>query len=275
MSTISRSLPPSLQEAMPHVRTSLGLKVRQTDAYVRQKQLADGLTNGTQPCQRIGNYDAVQLVEGQLAIIYLGRDFMSGQFVALKGPSEYFGNGRIDHEANMLQHIQFPGIVKRLGLIEGPATPLTTTPHYLVEEFIFGVLASDLSLSYPEKIYIMLEAVNTLKDIHEAGLTHQNHWQGNVIVSDSGSLTTIDFNCCQLSSDFATPKEFAEKKRLDQFWLAKRMQMLFGLQEQTYPAAQLLNRIGREVAEGESSPYPFNTCDEFLDAIYEALQRTA
>jgi hypothetical protein len=273
MPTIHRSLPPALQETMTNVRTSLGQKVMRTDAYAKQKRLADGLANGSLRCQRIGNYDAIELVSGPLADIYIGREIMSGQFVALKGPNEFSGNPLVDHEANMLQHLQLEGIVKYLGLVVGPSTTDIADPHYLVEEFIFGLPASKMSLNYPEKIRVLLESVNTLSAIHRAGLTHQNHWQGNMIVSDSGSFTCIDFNCCHLASDFTESGAFAAKTRADQFWLAKRMRLLFGPEEQTYPIARLLNTIGREVKEGEGSPYPYQTCEEFLDAIYETLQK--
>jgi serine/threonine protein kinase len=275
MPTISRTLPPTLREAMTKVRTSLAEKVIRTEQYARQKTLAYGLASGTLPHLRIGNYDAVELVSGPLADIYLGREVMSGQFVALKGPNEFSGNQLVDHEANMLQQLQFEGIVKYLGTAVGPHTAFISDPHYLVEEYIFGVPASNLNLDYPEKIHVMLGAVNTLSAIHRTGLTHQNHWQGNMLISDSGTLTCVDFNCCYILSDFVKPADFQASKKSDQFWLAKRMTPMFGPEEQAHPIAQLLNTIGREVKMGEPSPYPFNTCDEFLDAIYAELQKTA
>ena len=264
-SLITRSLPLAWREALTRVKGPLGLKVMGTETYRRQRSLAYGLTSGTLPHQRIGNYDAVEIGAGNLATVHLARDLMTGEFVALKRANDTLFEHTIEQEAKILQLLPSRKIVKYLGLVK--------EPHCLIKEFIFGAPVEALELTFPEKIYVIIGALKALKAIHKAGVLDPDIEPANVMISASGELVLPDFNLCEPTSNYPKPQKLAAAKRKDLFLAVRKMGSLFNRgQEQELSVVKLFPK--HKLGESADLTFHYKSCDQFLMAIYAKLQTT-
>jgi len=133
---------------------------------------------------------------GGMATVYKGRSKKDGRLVALKIPQEkYVGDPRFvrrfHREAELLAHLDHPGIVKVYDHGNQGDT------HYIAMEFLDGEgldrLIENKRLSIRSIVQIMSRVAEALQHIHAQGIIHRDIKPGNIMVlknalRDDGSV---------------------------------------------------------------------------------------
>ena len=133
---------------------------------------------------------------GGMATVYKGRSKKDGRLVALKIPQEkYVGDPRFvrrfHREAELLAHLDHPGIVKVYDHGNQGDT------HYIAMEYLEGEgldrLIENKRLSIKNIVQIMARVAEALQHIHAQGIIHRDIKPGNIMVlknalRDDGSV---------------------------------------------------------------------------------------
>lgn len=133
---------------------------------------------------------------GGMATVYKGRSKKDGRLVALKIPQEkYVGDPRFvrrfHREAELLAHLDHPGIVKVYDHGNQGDT------HYIAMEYLEGEgldrLIESKRLSIKSIVQIMARVAEALQHIHAQGIIHRDIKPGNIMVlknalRDDGSV---------------------------------------------------------------------------------------
>ncbi len=133
---------------------------------------------------------------GGMATVYKGRSKKDGRLVALKIPQEkYVGDPRFvrrfHREAELLAHLDHPGIVKVYDHGNQGDT------HYIAMEFLDGEgldrLIESKRLSIKSIVEVMSRVAEALQHIHAQGIIHRDIKPGNIMVlknavRDDGSV---------------------------------------------------------------------------------------
>lgn len=122
---------------------------------------------------------------GGMATVYKGRSKKDGRLVALKIPQEkYVGDPRFvrrfHREAELLAHLDHPGIVKVYDHGNQGDT------HYIAMEYLEGQgldrLIENKRLSIKSIVQIMARVAEALQHIHAQGIIHRDIKPGNIMV---------------------------------------------------------------------------------------------
>ena len=111
---------------------------------------------------------------------------------------------RFLREIEVLSTIDHPNIVKLVdhGLLEHDKIP------YIVMEYIQGktlnVLMNTRNLSTEEKINIIIQIANVLKEVHKHGIIHRDIKPANIMITDGNILKLMDFGIARLKDSDLT-----------------------------------------------------------------------
>ncbi|GEM88060.1 serine/threonine-protein kinase [Meiothermus granaticius] len=148
--------------------------------------LSNGLTGGGNVSGLEATYDILEKVGiGGMATVYKARAKKDSRIVALKIPQEkYVGDARFvrrfHREAELLAHLDHPGIVKVYDHGNHGDT------HYIAMEFLDGEgldrLIENKKLSVPNLVEVMGRVAEALQHIHAQGIIHRDIKPGNIMV---------------------------------------------------------------------------------------------
>ena len=111
---------------------------------------------------------------------------------------------RFLREIEVLSTIDHPNIVKLVdhGLLEHNKIP------YIVMEYIHGktlnVLMDTGGFSTDEKIDIIIQIANVLKEVHKRGIIHRDIKPANIMITDDNVLKLMDFGIARLKDSDLT-----------------------------------------------------------------------
>lgn len=138
-----------------------------------------------------------QLGKGGMGTVYLGRDDVSGQRVAIKVlpgalAREKDIRDRFIQEARSLAALDHPGIVPLITFAQDG------DDRFLVMKYVGGrplerLLDDDRVLDPVEARRIVREVVTALGYAHEKGVVHRDIKPANVLVDDAGRVVVVDF----------------------------------------------------------------------------------
>lgn len=157
---------------------------------------------------RVGRYEIEEeLGRGKTGVVYRARDRLSGRPVALKAlsPGGEPGQGvspaaRLRREAALLERVRHPGIVRFLGLYEGPEGPCILTE--LVEgETLAEILHRRGRLELPEAISVVVQTARALAAAHRQGVIHRDVKPANLLIARDGSVKLTDFGVACLEGE--------------------------------------------------------------------------
>jgi serine/threonine-protein kinase len=174
----------------PRSRAPLRPKVKpqpQTKAKTNPKiSLGGGLTGGGNVSGLEATYDILEKVGiGGMATVYKAKTKKDSRIVALKIPQEkYVGDARFvrrfHREAELLAHLDHPGIVKVYDHGNHGDT------HYIAMEFLDGEgldrLIENKKLSVANLVEVMGRVAEALQHIHAQGIIHRDIKPGNIMV---------------------------------------------------------------------------------------------
>ncbi len=155
----------------------------------------------TQP-QRIGKFEIIEeLGRGGMSTVYLARDSLLDRLVAVKlirlpddaGPVLHVQFiDRFIREARAIAGLDHPNVVKfhEIGEQDGM--------HYIAMEYInggtLGRLISDREpRDLRERLDLMLQILDGVAAIHEAGLAHRDLKPRNIMLTSKGQIKIMDF----------------------------------------------------------------------------------
>lgn len=157
--------------------------------------------------EKLFNYDIIRILgEGGMSRVYLGKDPMSNQNVAIKELLPNLAHSqdlreRFRREAQIMAKLDHPNIVKLLRYEE------TSTSFYLIMEYIDGI---DLELhiknvtgpiSEPRAIEIMSTLLDAFGYAHEKGVVHRDIKPANIIITRDGIVKVLDFGIAKIIDD--------------------------------------------------------------------------
>ncbi|MER3553873.1 MAG: serine/threonine protein kinase [Meiothermus sp.] len=145
-----------------------------------------GLTGGSNVSGLEATYDVLEKVGiGGMATVYKAKTKKDSRIVALKIPQEkYVGDARFvrrfHREAELLAHLDHPGIVKVYDHGNHGDT------HYIAMEFLDGEgldrLIENKKLSVANLVEVMGRVAEALQHIHAQGIIHRDIKPGNIMV---------------------------------------------------------------------------------------------
>lgn len=137
------------------------------------------------------------LGSGGMGSVYLARDLSIDRPVALKflqkvlaAQPEY--RARFEHEARVMAKVDHPNLVTLYGVEREGDVP------FLVMKFVTGRTLAKLikdqgKLTLAEVMPLLTQVVSALTALHSQGYVHRDLKPGNIMVSDDGAVTLLDF----------------------------------------------------------------------------------
>lgn len=164
---------------------------------------------------KIGRYEIIEkLGEGAMGVVYKGRDTAINRIVAIKSiklqeatstPNESASVKRFYQEARIAGQLTHPNIttIYDVGEFEGT--------HFIVMEYIDGIPLTDViiekkSLSFREKINILILMARALSYAHQRGVVHRDIKPANIMLPDDLQIKIMDFGIAKLASKDALLK---------------------------------------------------------------------
>ncbi len=157
--------------------------------------------------QSLGNrYEFGDLIgTGGMGAVYLGRDMLTGQNVAIKLlkpeiiEAEPSMVERFAREADALRQLNHPNIVKVLGTYE------EEDKHFIVMEYVGGGTLADLlhqvnPLPIKQVLEISLELADALSRAHHLKIIHRDIKPANVLLAIDGTPRLTDFGVAYLET---------------------------------------------------------------------------
>lgn len=148
--------------------------------------------------QQLGSYRIEgRLGSGAMGVVYRATHVKTGNPAAVKVVlSEYLGRGnageRFEREAEILQQIRHPNIVRFLAVGRSKGTP------YFAMEFIDGrtldvIMAEREIIPWTEVVDLGAQVCEALQYAHERGVVHRDLKPSNLMVTSEGRLKLTDF----------------------------------------------------------------------------------
>lgn len=164
---------------------------------------------------KIGRYEIIEkLGEGAMGVVYKGRDTAISRIVAIKSiklqeaastPNENASVDRFCQEARIAGQLTHPNITTIYDVGEYEGT------HFIVMEYIDGIPLTDViiekkSLSFKEKINIVILMARALSYAHQRGVVHRDIKPANIMLLDDLQIKIMDFGIAKLASKDALLK---------------------------------------------------------------------
>ena len=147
---------------------------------------------------RLGKYQILKKIgQGGFGDVYLAEDTMLGSQVALKVLAPVYMRDptvvrRFQQEARAAARLRHPNIVRIYDLNEGDGM-LYLAMDYLPGRTLAEVIREGGPLSLERVADLIAQVASALDYAHGRGLTHRDVKPGNVMVSDEGHATLMDF----------------------------------------------------------------------------------
>jgi CRP-like cAMP-binding protein len=210
-----------LHESMPLARAlnrSLAERLSMATSVIEQTRFTGSGPTGL----RIGPYRVLaQLGAGGMAVVYSAVRENDGAAVALKVLPASWGTApalraRLMHEAETLQRVRHPGVIRLLGI--GTVADRMGGGTYIAMEWIPDTLDRMMRAQYPRPIEvsdalrIALAVAEALASVHAVGLVHRDVKPSNILLRASGQPVLTDFGLAaalveMLSEQRLTPPE--------------------------------------------------------------------
>lgn len=164
---------------------------------------------------KIGRYEIIEkLGEGAMGVVYKGRDTAINRIVAIKSiklqeaastPNENASVDRFCQEARIAGQLTHPNITTIYDVGECEGT------HFIVMEYIDGIPLTDViiekkSLSFKEKINVVILMARALSYAHQRGVVHRDIKPANIMLLDDLQIKIMDFGIAKLASKDALLK---------------------------------------------------------------------
>jgi predicted ATPase/tRNA A-37 threonylcarbamoyl transferase component Bud32 len=144
------------------------------------------------------------LAAGGMGEVFLGRDALTGERVAIKRLSADLTQNasalaRFTLEGEALRRLNHPNIVKILDTVSDGEAPL------IVMEYVPGgdlrrLLQHEGKLSIRQTVEIALEVADALARAHHLGIIHRDLKPGNILLADDGTPRLTDFGLVRLGN---------------------------------------------------------------------------
>jgi hypothetical protein len=170
-----------------------------------------GLHAGGSAGLRFGPYRVVaQIGSGGMAVVYSAVHESTGLSVALKVLPASWGNApelrqRLSREAEILRHVQHPGVVRLLDI--GEVSERLGGGTYIAMEWLPDALDRMLHARYPEPLE-QADAVRiaggvaaALAAVHDTGLVHRDVKPSNILLRANGEPVLSDFGVAAVMQD--------------------------------------------------------------------------
>ncbi len=155
------------------------------------------------PPRHVGPYKIIdEIGRGGMGIVYEAEQESPRRKVALKvirpGLVTQTTRRRFQHEAEILAHLQHPGIAQIFDATVASETSFDdrSRQSYIAMEFVRGDLllnyASSHDLGIDERIDLILAICDAVQHAHQKGVIHRDLKPGNIIVGESGPKI-VDF----------------------------------------------------------------------------------
>jgi serine/threonine protein kinase len=140
-----------------------------------------------------------ELGEGGFGLTYLVEEIDSKKKVTIKTPNSMFSSEkdyqtyvrRFEGEGKTLAKISHPNVVKAIGFFEFENMPCLVM-EYIEGETLNEYIRRRKCLDIDEAIKCFQILAETLKIVHQDGLIHCDIHPGNIILRQSGTVTSID-----------------------------------------------------------------------------------
>ncbi len=148
--------------------------------------------------QQIGKYQILEEIgHGGFGDVYLAEDAMLGSQVALKVLAPVYMRDptvvrRFQQEARAAARLRHPNIVRIYDLGEGDGM-LYLAMDYLPGRTLAAVIREEGPLPLEQVADLLAQVAAALDHAHGRGLTHRDVKPGNVMVSEDGHATLMDF----------------------------------------------------------------------------------
>ncbi|MBZ0282535.1 MAG: protein kinase [Anaerolineae bacterium] len=151
-----------------------------------------------------GRYEIGLLIgQGGMGDVYLGRDTVTGDTVAIKSLKPEITSGdpalleRFGREGEALSRLNHPCIVKMLETLE------ENDRHYLIMEYVSGGSLKDLLEETPQLpvervLDIALDLSDALARAHRLKIIHRDIKPANVLLAEDGTPRLTDFGVAQM-----------------------------------------------------------------------------
>ncbi len=151
-----------------------------------------------------------RIARGGMGVVFKGEDRSLGREVAIKVLLERFNTdpesvARFKREARSMASLDHPNIVPVYAI--GQERGL----HYFVMKFLPGVTVADRlkrirlnlaeSFGIEETRQLMMQACKALGHAHQRGLIHRDVKPSNIMISDEGHVTIMDFGIVKATED--------------------------------------------------------------------------
>ncbi|WP_163377804.1 FHA domain-containing serine/threonine-protein kinase [Cyclobacterium sp. SYSU L10401] len=146
----------------------------------------------------ISGYDIQrELGQGGFGKVYLGKDKISGGLVAIKFLKDENPKSLNDlvNEIQLIDSFDHPNIVKYRTHIQNGES-LCFVMDYCEKGNLHQAMAGT---SLEQKVQWIITGTNTIAQLHERGVYHNDLKPGNLLISKSGTLKISDFGCANLS----------------------------------------------------------------------------
>jgi serine/threonine protein kinase len=148
--------------------------------------------------RRIAHYEVRRLLRrGAMGVVYLARDTVRGQDVALKVMSRDIvsdpgARSRFADEASLLGRVDHRNLVKVFESGENAGVPFMAM-EYLRGSSLADRLASSASLPVDTALDIMSQVCDGLQCLHGEGIVHGGIKPGNIWLLEDGGVKLLDF----------------------------------------------------------------------------------
>jgi serine/threonine protein kinase len=182
-----------------------------------------------------GDYDLLEKRgEGSMGVVYRARHRVSGDIVAVKVVHEDVASNdvllrRLEREFEVARRLDHPHMVRSLDV------SVTTTPPYLVMEYVDGLSLGDIidsrgALPEREAVSLITQVAEALHEAHQNGIYHRDIKPDNILLTSDGQAKLTDLGLAKdLSSgsdltnigralgtpNFMAPEQMLNAKNVD------------------------------------------------------------
>jgi serine/threonine protein kinase/TolA-binding protein len=164
----------------------------------------------SRPGERIGRYDLVEaLGKGAMGVVYHAYDPLLDRDVALKLmlpqiADEPDHKHRFEREARAVARLMHPNVVTLFDL--GYHTD--GSPYIAMEllrgEDLLRAMREGRPFTLPQKVTIIVQALDGLAHAHQAGIVHRDVKPANIFLTQDGTAKIMDFGVARFTTGAAT-----------------------------------------------------------------------
>ena len=166
---------------------------------------------GTGPDELLGQifFDSYRLEkvlgQGGMAVVYLGRNQLTGQEVAIKMlPPELAAYAEVKtrflEEARVLAKLEHPNIVHLINFAEDSGR-LCLVMQYAEGETVEELIDRVERVPPDEAVRVCTQTLSGLGHAHKSGVVHRDIKPSNIIVRSDGSVKVTDFGIAKITRD--------------------------------------------------------------------------